>query len=182
MEEQSTTTSLPTSDSNTYSIHDPPGYIKPSLQDMLLTDITAEELLSIAKRLGVDYLGPAAEFPCCFPTSGKIHGNNKRLMVSLTCRREENNSKPINVIFLINTASPNTFLCEKAMEALVGKPGCNIDPTIDVMICTKKVIVCHLSPHDKHFPDVNVLGMDFLSDNMRSLSIDYDKKSFQPTL
>jgi hypothetical protein len=43
MENPSTSTSSPTtSESSTYSIHDPPGYIEPSLQDMLLTDITAE--------------------------------------------------------------------------------------------------------------------------------------------
>ena len=64
MAKQSTTTE---SSSSTYSIHDPPGYIKPSLQDMLFTDIDAEELLKIAERLGVDYLGPAAEFPGSFP-------------------------------------------------------------------------------------------------------------------
>jgi hypothetical protein len=38
-----------------------PYRVRASLQDMLLTDITAEELLKIAERLGVDYLGPAAE-------------------------------------------------------------------------------------------------------------------------
>jgi hypothetical protein len=43
-----------------------------SLQDMLLADITSEELLKIAERLGVDYLGPAAEFPSSFPVDGKI--------------------------------------------------------------------------------------------------------------
>ena len=180
MEKQSTSTSLPTSESSTYSIHDPPGYIKPSLQDMLLTDITAEELLKIAERLEVDYLGPAAEFPSSFPISGKIHGNNKRLMVSLSCRREGNNSKPINIIFLIDTGSPNTFLSVKAMEALVGKPGCG--STMDVMIHSDNVITCHLSPHDKHFADVNVLGMDFLSENLLSLSMNYKHKSFQLTL
>jgi hypothetical protein len=58
MEKQSTSTSSPTtSESSTYSIHDPPGYIKPSLQDMLLTDITSEELMKIAEILEVDYLG-----------------------------------------------------------------------------------------------------------------------------
>ena len=182
MEKQSTSKSSPTSESSTYSIHDPPGYIKPSLQDMLLTDITAEELLTIAKRLEVDYLGPAAEFPCSFPKSGKIHGNNKRLMVSLSCRRDGNNSKPINIIFLIDTGSPNTFLSDKAMEALVGKPGCNIGPTMDVMIHSDAIITCHLSPHDKHFSDVNVLGMDFFSENLLSLSMDYKHKSFRLTL
>jgi hypothetical protein len=68
------------------------------------------------------------------------------------------------------------------MEALVGKPGCNIGPTMDVMIHSDNVITCHLSPHDKHFADVNVLGMDFLSENMLSLSMDYKQKSFQLTL
>jgi hypothetical protein len=103
-------------------------------------------------------------------------------MVSLSCRTEGKNSKTINIIFLIVTGSPNTFLSEKAMEALVGKPGCNVGPTIDVMIHTKKVILCHLSPHDKHFADVNVLGMDFLSKNLLSLSMDYDNETFQLTL
>jgi hypothetical protein len=55
-EDQSPTTS----ESSTGSIHDPPGYIKPSLQDMLLTDINAEELLVVAERLEVEYLSSAA--------------------------------------------------------------------------------------------------------------------------
>jgi hypothetical protein len=65
-EEQSPTTS----ESSTGSIHDPPGYIKPSLQDMLFTDITAEELLIVAKALGVKYLSSAVSFPGCFPVQG----------------------------------------------------------------------------------------------------------------
>ena len=174
MEKESTSTSSPTtSESRTYSIHDPPGYIKPSLQDMLLTDIDAEELLKIAERLEVDYLGPAAEFPGSFPVNGKIHGNNKRLMVSLSCRREGKNSKAINIIFFIDTGSPNTFLSEKAMEALVGKPECNIGSIMDVRIQSFKNIECHLSPHDKHFADVNVLGADFLVKNGLTLKANY---------
>ena len=183
MEKPSTSTSSPsTSESSTYSIHDPPGYIKPSLQDILLTDITAEELLKIAEILEVDYLGPAAEFPGSFPTSGCIYGNNKRLMVSLSCCREKKNSKPINIIFLLDTGSPNTFLCEKAMETLVGNPGCNIGTTMTVMIHSDTVITCHLSPQNKHFSDVNVLGMDFLSKNLLSLSMNYKKETFQLTI
>jgi hypothetical protein len=143
------------------------------LQDFLLTDITANELLTIAADIiKVDYLGPATEFPCSFPT----------LMISLSCLKEGNDSKPINVIFLINTSSPNTFLCDKAMEALGGKPGCNRRQTMDVMIHSEKSIVCYLSPHDKHFSNVNVLGMDFLSKNLLSLSMDYKRKSFQLTV
>ena len=59
MEKQSTSKSSPTSESRTYSIHDPPGYIKPSLQDLLITDITAEQLLkhfADVNVLGADFL------------------------------------------------------------------------------------------------------------------------------
>ena len=127
----------------------------------------------LRQGLGVDYLGPAAEFPCSFPVNGKICGNNKRLMVSLSCRREGKKSKAINIIFLIDTGSPNTFLSDKAMEALVGKPGCNIGSTMDVSIQSLKNIECHISPHDKHFADVNVLGADFLVKNGLALKANY---------
>ena len=64
------------------------------------------------------------------------------------------------------------------MEALIGKPGSNIVNQLPVMVHSNKVIACHLSPRDKHFADVNVLGMDFLSKNMLSLSLNYDAESF----
>jgi len=158
-------------------IHDPPGYIQPSLQDLILTDIHADELLSIATRLGVDYVGPAPTFPGSFPVEGLVSGPNKRLMVSLTCRAEGNNPKAINTIFLINTGSPNTFLSAKAMEALVGKPRCNVGTIMGVRIHTKHVIECHLSPHDKHFADMNVLGANFLVENGLTLKANYSNKT-----
>jgi hypothetical protein len=66
---------------------DPPsGYIKPNLQDLLLMDITGEELRVIADEMEVNYLGPAA-FPGTFPAMGRIGGQNNQLMVSLVCRR-----------------------------------------------------------------------------------------------
>jgi hypothetical protein len=183
MEKQSTSTSSPTtSESSTYSIHDPPGYIKPSLQDMLLTDITAEELLIVAERLGVEYLGPAPTFPVSFPVDGEIYGPNKRLMVNLACRRRRTNTSAINVIFLINTGSPASYLSAKAMEALIGNTESHLPQQLPVMIHSDNVITCHLSPHDKHFANVNVLGMDFLSKNLLSLSMNYEKETFQLTL
>jgi len=65
---------------------------------------------------------------------------------------------------------------------LIGNPGSHVPQQLPVMIHSDNVIVCHLSPHDKHFADVNVLGMDFLSENFLSLSMDYKDKSFQLTL
>jgi hypothetical protein len=68
------------------------------------------------------------------------------------------------------------------MEALIGKPGYKIGTTMTVMIHSDTVITRHLSPYDKHFSYVNVLGMDFLSESLLSLSMDYKHKYFKLTL
>jgi hypothetical protein len=167
------------SESSTGSIHDPPGYIKPSLQDMLLTDITAEELLLVANLLDVEYLSAANTFPGSFPATGRIHGPHKRLMVNIVCRREGKNTKPINIVFLVDTGSPFSYLSGKAMDALIGKAGSNIVQAMDVLLHSDKPILCHLSPIDKHFADVNVLGMDFIYKNGISLHLNCDKDKFE---
>ncbi|KAJ3030873.1 UNVERIFIED_CONTAM: hypothetical protein HDU68_007516 [Siphonaria sp. JEL0065] len=78
---------------------DLPGYIKPDLQDLRLTDVTAKELRVIAEAMDVDYLGPAA-FPGTFPAVGRIKGQNHRLMVPLVCRRQTTKDVPsVNIIF-----------------------------------------------------------------------------------
>jgi hypothetical protein len=158
-------------------IMDPPGYIKPVLQDFLLTDITAEKLQDIAYLLDVDYLGPAA-FPGTFPAMGFIGARNNRLMVSLVCRHQTSEDVPsVNIIFLINTGSPVTYLCHEAMEALIGKDS-HVPPSLYVEIHSEKVIEAYLSPKGSHFADVNVLGMDFLVKNRVYPRLDFDRDTF----
>jgi hypothetical protein len=162
------------------SILDPPGYIKPSLQDLLLTDITAEELLNIAESLGVEYLGKA-EFPGTFPVNGSVEGMNKRLMVNLVCKRQSRNPTiAINIIFLIDTGSPVSYLSEKAMQVLLSE-NVHIPESVKVCIHTERVIQCHRSPKDKHFANVNVLGTDFFVENGITLVGDYVHKLCQLT-
>jgi hypothetical protein len=173
-------TASPTAtESSTCSIHDPPGYIKPSLQDMLLTDITAVELLAVANVFEVDYLSPAATFPAPFPVEGVVYGRNLRLMVSLVCCRKAKTAQAINVLFLLDTGSPVSYLSAKAMEALIGNPESHLPQCLPVLVQSKKVTMCHLSPPDKHFADVNVLGMDFMLKNKLSLSVDYEDETFR---
>jgi hypothetical protein len=143
---------------------DAPGYIKPSLQDFLLTDIGAKELREIGKVMEVEYLGHAS-FPGTFPVEGTIWDPNHRLMVNLVCRRQTKSDAPsCNIIFLIDTGSPSTYLCQEAMESLIGKD-CNIPQTLFVEIHSEEAIQTHISPNDSHFAEVNVLGMDFLYNN-----------------
>eukprot|EP00842_Homolaphlyctis_polyrhiza_P002620 jgi/Hompol1/3359/HPOL_006527-RA len=117
-EDSSPTNSVPSSDS---SIIDPPGYIAPSAQDLLLTDIDERTLVSIAELLDVEYLG-AAQFPGPFPVEGIVAGRNNRLMVNLVCQLSKGDpTSPVNIIFLIDTGSPVTYLSEKAIIALLPK-------------------------------------------------------------
>ena len=145
------------------SLHDPPGYIEPSHQDLLLTDITAENLLEIAKSLDVKYLG-AAEFPGQFPATGNLVGGNHRLMINLVCRRRSHKEmSAVNIVFLVDTGSPVSYLSKGAMEALTGN--CETVPRVLYVLVhnERDVIECHISPTGSHFEDVNVLGMDFVS-------------------
>jgi hypothetical protein len=178
MDKQSDDPSPTESDSSgNVRIMDPPGYIKPDLQDFLLTDITAERLQDIAYELEVDYLGPAA-FPGTFPAMGRIWGQNNRLKVSLVCRPRTSEDVPsVNIIFLIDTGSPFTYLCQEAMEALIGKDS-HVPPSLYVEIHGEKVNEAHLSPKGSHFVDVNVLGMDFIVKNGVYPRLDFDRDTF----
>ena len=163
------------SKSGTFSIHDPPGYISPYLQDFLLTDITPEKISSVAYLLEVEYLSPATEFPGSFPIDGEVCGLNNRPMINLVCRKR-GNTDAINVIFLINTGSPVSYLSEKAMRALSGNGNngsVKLPVQLPVMIHTNNVTTCYLSPHDKHFANVNVLGADFFVGTSLTLKVNY---------
>ncbi|TPX47617.1 hypothetical protein CcCBS67573_g10238 [Chytriomyces confervae] len=128
------------------------------------TSPLSNELRVIAETMEVDYLGPAA-FPGKFPAVGRIKGQNHRLMVPLVCRRQTTKQAPsVNIIFLIDTGSPVTYLCHEAMEALIGKDS-HLPQSLYVKIHSEEAIETHLSPKGSHFVDVNVLGMDFLAKN-----------------
>jgi hypothetical protein len=168
-------------------VFDPPGYINPSEQDMLFTDLTDTELSSIAYRLEVQPLSIADPVqPPYFPVEGVIHGLNNRLMVNLVCKKsrhlgpkkEDSNKRSINVVFVINTGSPCTYLSAQTMKAL-GDDDQSSTKIMDVTIQSGKVIECRLSPPDKHYANVNVLGMNFLAKNSLSLAMNYRQKRFE---
>jgi hypothetical protein len=114
--------------------------------------------------LGVGYLSPAAKFPGSFPVDGEIYGPNNRLMINLVCRRRGRNTQAIN-------GSPISYLSEKAMNALIGNTGSHLPKQLQVLVHSKEVIKCYLSPRDKHIAEVNVLGMDFLVANRLTLKV-----------
>jgi hypothetical protein len=143
---------------------DSPTFVAPGEQDLLLTDVTESELFgNVGELLGVQYL---AETACFAPSSvvrGIVFGQNRRLMVNLPCKRKAS-AGWVNVIFLVDTGSPYTYLAASAIERLVGGTTNNICRTLNTIVFDESVCVeCYLSPQDKHFRDVNVLGMEAMS-------------------
>ncbi|KAI3653950.1 hypothetical protein MP228_001897 [Amoeboaphelidium protococcarum] len=130
----------------------PPEYIQPSCHDFLITDITEENLRETAKSLDVEYLG-VASFPRRFPAIGNIVGGSHRLMISLVCRRQSQQEAPaVNVVFLVNTGSPVSYLSKRAMKALMGHCE-NVPQMLYVQVHNERVTEFHLSPPDSHFED-----------------------------
>ena len=153
-----------------------------------LSDITSDTLHGkISIELEVPYLS-AADQPQQSPISGVLHGPHKRLMVNIVTRRRsrliDGPSYPsFNVIFLCDMVSPNTYLCQEAMEVLLEHSSGNSDATTPTTATTTRTTKLPESLIVKlaDFPfaveahllvsgdttttnnEVNILGMDVIS-------------------
>ena len=166
------------------SLLDPPDYIPPDQQDMMLMDITSDILHSsngtVSIGRGEPYLSEADVFPQTWPAYGTIYGYNKRLMISLPCRRvrPNRNHKVLNVYFLVDTGSPCSYLCRETFDALIDKPGCALPKQLEVVVKDESCpMIFHMSPlgtpeEPGKFRDVNVLGMDFLLQSKVTMVVD----------
>jgi len=150
-------------------------FLRPDDFDVLLTDIAESDLHLMAQLEGVGYLNISSAVPS-FPAEGLIMGAHRRFMVNLLVRRRAEPDYR-NVIFMVDTGSPYTFLSAAAMSALVG-PGKNAPSMMRLEVHGDQSIVCYLSPPDKHFAEINLLGMDFLEMKRVQLDVDWRQKSF----
>jgi hypothetical protein len=156
---------------------DAPGYIDPKSQDFALDDIDQQYLRDFASDIG--YLSEA-EFPAPYPVEGDLCGLNNRMMINLVCRHVpsrlsiQQNKLALNVVFLVNTGSPVSYLSDQAMQALSGDSlrGCLYVSVQD----GSRVFQFYRSPEHSRFRDVNIIGMDFISTHQ--MTIDGNAKSF----
>jgi hypothetical protein len=150
-------------------------FLKPSDFDVMLSDINETDLYLIGEMEGAQYLNVSTLQPV-FPVEGMVMGMNKRYMVNLLARRK-NTQHFRNVIFMVDTGSPYTFISKTTMEAVVGLDS-NIPSIIKLEIQGENSMICYLSPPDKHFADVNLLGMDFMEMRGAHLITDWHQKTF----
>jgi hypothetical protein len=159
-------------------------YPEPFPQDHCILDLDHKLLLSVARLLQVQYLGENNETPS-YPVIGFLIMPHGRLMVNLLCRRQFKNGKlgpQVNIIFVIDTGCPVTYLSKRAARALLAFPGACLmytPKTLMVKIHDRPNVTCHINPV-KHMTDVNVLGMDYLM--LRHLSIQIDVYSISVQL
>jgi len=152
-------------------------FVRPDDFDVLLKDMTESDLHQMGQLEGVGYLNVSSAKPS-FPAEGLIMGAHRRFMVNLLVRRRSG-SDYRNVIFMVDTGSPYTFLSAAAMSAMmVDGPGKNVPVMMRLEIHGDQSIVCYLSPPDKHFAEINLLGTDFLETKRVQLDIDWLQKSF----
>jgi hypothetical protein len=149
-------------DSSSTLVVDIVKFLKPSEFDVVLNDINETDLYLIGEMEGTPYLNHSTSLPV-FPVEGMVMGMNRRYMVNLLARRK-NTQHFKNIVFMVDTGSPFTFISKTAMEAMVGSKE-NIPSLIKLEIQGEVSMLCYLSPPDKHFADVNLLGMDFLEMN-----------------
>ena len=156
---------------------DSPTYVAPNDQDLLLTDVTDAELFgNVGELLGVKYLSESPRLVQADAVKGIVFGENKRLMVNLMCKRKVA-SNWVNIIFLVDTGSPHTYLSPNAIDKLSGG---TTDHICNALLHSESICIeCHLSPQDKHFKDVNVLGMGAMSKlGFSDLRIDFNSNEF----
>ena len=141
--------------------------------DLMLSDVTEEVLRAdIASMLGVTHLAPASADDVVWPVRALLYGVFGRAMVSLVvsaaARAPGKAARSVNVIFVVDTGSPYTFMPQSTFAALGYNDALPQSASLRVHGVNMTVL-----PSRSHFKDVNVLGTDFFVRARCSLMLDY---------
>ena len=130
----------------------------------------------MGRAFGVPYLSYADPgVPPVWPVKG--HCYYSQICVNLVLKRE---SHCLNVIFLVDTTCPKTFISSTTMQVL--HPG-EVPPTSVKANLHGQEMELTLSPESSHFADLNLLGADFLSKCRlwTDLAVGYEFQLWVPT-
>jgi len=141
----------------------------PTQFDILLTDVHARDLHhDISRRLGVIYLADYIGNNLINNVEGIIWGPNNRVFVSMIVKI---GIKQKNVHMLIDTGSPNTYICNDVFSSF-DKMIFNPNNHVSININGRPIAVLQ-SPEQSHFNDVNILGSDYLKLTNANVNINY---------
>ena len=150
---------------------DASNYVSVKQFDVLLTDLTAEDIAALRIE-GVQHLSLAANRGAR-TLKGITVGENARVLVAaVVSRAARPSSVARNVIMLVDTGSPYVFLCRRTWEAL----GVRLEdlPNDQAFILINGVrVLAHVSSN--HFEDIDVLGASFLQNC--NLAVNYPEQT-----
>lgn len=116
--------------------------------------ITEEDMRLVSATQNITYLNISTLKPA-FPVHGVIMATYDRYMINMLVRRKSVTDTPYrNIMFMIDTSSPYTFLAKSAMQAMLGTKE-KFPDYLNIEIHGEPSLVCYSS-------DVNLLGLDFL--------------------
>lgn len=153
--------------------------------DILLGDVKNERgeneagivtLGEIATEMGFENRGVlASESTVTSPLGGIVRGRYKRsfLPIVITSRR-----KSIKTVFLIDTVGTATFVGKPTWDKLMEGVEDTGRTTIVVKLNGTRQEVT-LSPQHSHFPDIDLIGTDFLSFMKARFTVDYGTETCQ---
>lgn len=147
-----------------YSAMEPRDHIDLHRYDVLIGDITEESFRKIGDTIGIHRLTPATNVGT-FPIGGILFGTANRVFVPLVVTKR---NISLNVLFLVDTAAPATFLREDTLIALGHSEA--IPPSTRVRI---NEVIIDVEPSRGHFTNIDLLGQDFFSRAGATLFIDY---------
>jgi hypothetical protein len=151
----------------------------PSLFDIMLMDINSKTLHDeIGKALKIEYLSEAQEEHNGNVIKGITFGPFRRTFVPIVVALK---NKKRWVLFLVDTNSPNKceevifdMHCILKVQALTKGFGVEVISSSSIKCLLNGLSTTILpSPSNSHFPDVNVLGTDFLTQWGGKLTVDY---------
>lgn len=156
------------------SISDAKEFVSPSKFETTLSDVDQDVLSRpMSQQLHVQYLSQVQHPQYSNVITGYVHGNMYRPVVNVVMTSCDNVEYGINVIFVIDTASPYTYISRVVARALCLSDDENGKFT---MVHGRRTYI-HESRNN--FSHVNILGGDWLS---RCTALDVHYKTSQVTI
>ena len=138
--------------------------------DIMFRDIPYFKVRSeIAVLLQIHHLGKSEKMPEEYRNvSGVLFGEGLRAFVPLVL---DNGKKKIDVVFLVDTGSPTTFISDLTLKSL-GMEFQGVPVKLNINGYNFSV-----EQSRDHFMDINVLGSDFMWFTNATLTVKYSQES-----
>ncbi|CAB4483165.1 hypothetical protein RhiirA5_379087 [Rhizophagus irregularis] len=136
------------------------------------SDVKSKDLYEkVSEILNVKYLSDTTQE--LDEVNGILYGYSNRFFGVMTMNI---NDKIKNLIFLIDTGSPKTYITKEVLDSYLP----NITNTYNPfsVILNKRHIAVNVSPVGSTFSDLNILGTDYMSVYRAKLDADFKQKNF----